>query len=89
MYPFTCCLGYQPPIFPEEEKEVGVAAAQALVKRAQAVWKKARLVLLKNVSDMKRFSDRHRRPAPVIFAILNACSDLNYHRHSPIHILPV
>ena len=31
MSPFACCLGYQPPIFPEEEKEVGVPAARALV----------------------------------------------------------
>ena len=64
MSPFACCLGYQPPIFPEEEREVGVPAAQILVKRAQAIWKKACLILLKNVSSMKRSADHHPRPAP-------------------------
>ena len=61
---FACCLGYQPPIFPEEEREVGVPAAQVLVKHVQSIWKKACLILLKNVSSMKKFADRHRRPAP-------------------------
>ena len=51
MSPFACCLGYQPPIFPEEEKDV--------VQRAHRVWKRAW-----NVKTMKKFADRHRRPAP-------------------------
>ena len=64
MSPFACCLGYQPPIFPEEENDVGVPAAQLLVRRAHRVWKRTRHILLKNVETMKRFADRHRRPAP-------------------------
>ena len=64
MSPFACCLGYQPPIFPEEEKDVGVPAAQLLVKRAHRVWKRTRHILLKNVETMRSFADRHRRPAP-------------------------
>ena len=64
MSPFACCLGYQPPIFPEEEKDVGVPAAQLLIKRAHRVWRRTRHILLKNVETMKRFADRHRRPAP-------------------------
>ena len=64
MSPFACCLGYQPPIFPEEEKDVGVPAAQALVQRAHRVWKRAHQVLLRNVETMRRFTDRHRHPAP-------------------------
>ena len=35
MSPFACCLGYQPPIFLEEEREVGVPAARALVLPAR------------------------------------------------------
>ena len=62
--PFTCCLGYQHPLFSEEEREVEVPAAQLLVKRARQVWKAARRTLLKIVSEMKRFADRRRRPAP-------------------------
>ena len=64
MSPFACCLGYQPPIFPEEEKEVGVPAARALVLRARRTWVKARRTLLHNVEEVKRFADRHHRPAP-------------------------
>ena len=64
MSPFACCLGYQPPIFPEEEKEVGVPAARALVLRARRTWIKTRRTLLHNVEEFKRFADRHRRPAP-------------------------
>ena len=64
MSPFACCLGYQPPIFPEEEKDVGVPTAQALVQRVHRVWKRVRQVLLRNVETMRRFADRHRRPAP-------------------------
>ena len=64
MSPFACCLGYQPPIFPEEEKDVAVPAAQLLIRRAHRVWKRTRHILLKNVETMKRFADRHRRPAP-------------------------
>ena len=64
MLPFACCLGYQPPIFPEEERDVGVPSAQALVKRAQGVWRKAHRTLLKSVTNMKRFADCHRCLAP-------------------------
>ena len=64
MSPFACCLGYQPPIFPEEEKHVGVPTAQLLLKRAHRVWKRTRQVLLRNVETMRRFADWHRRPAP-------------------------
>ena len=64
MSPFACCLGYQPLIFLEEEKDVGIPAAQALVQRAHRVWKRARQVLLRNVETMRKFADRHRRPAP-------------------------
>ena len=64
MSPFACCLGYQPPIFPEEEREVRVTATSLLVQCAHGVWKKACRNLLRNVSSMKRFADRHRRLAP-------------------------
>ena len=64
MLPFPCCLGYQPPIFPEEEREVRVPAARALLLRARRTWEKARRTLLRNVEEMKRYTDRHRSPAP-------------------------
>ena len=64
MSPFACCLGYQPPIFLEEEKEVRVPAARALVLWACRTWVKARRILLHNVEEVKRFADCHPRPAP-------------------------
>ena len=64
MSPFACCLGYQPLLFPEEEREVGVPAARFLVQCAHGIWRRARPTLLKTVSTMKRFADRHHRPAP-------------------------
>ncbi|KAJ8362051.1 hypothetical protein AAFF_G00400100, partial [Aldrovandia affinis] len=61
---FYCCLGYQPPLFPEEEKEVEVPSAKALISRARSTWRRTRVTLLRHVSAMKSQADRHRRPAP-------------------------
>ena len=35
MSPLECCLGYQPPLFPSQEEEVGVPSAQAFIRRCQ------------------------------------------------------
>ena len=62
--PFHCAYGYQPPLFPEVEKEVTVPSAHALVRRCRRVWAGARQILLKSAARMKKAADRHRRPAP-------------------------
>ncbi|KAJ8402791.1 hypothetical protein AAFF_G00364630 [Aldrovandia affinis] len=64
MSPFQCSLGYQPPLFPEEEREVEVPSAKVFVNRAQKTWRRARATLLRHVSAMKSQADRRRRPAP-------------------------
>ncbi len=35
---FECQYGFQPPLFSEQESEVGVPAAQYLVQRCRRVW---------------------------------------------------
>ena len=37
--PFECAFGYQPPLFPEQEEEVGVPSAQLFVWRCRQTWK--------------------------------------------------
>ena len=56
--PFECCLGYQPPLFPSQEQEVGVSSAEAFVLRCR------RTTLVRAAARMKEQADRRRRPAP-------------------------
>ena len=62
--PFQCAYGYQPPLFPESEVEVGVPSAQALIRRCKKIWSGARHVLLRSAARNKRAADRRRTPAP-------------------------
>ena len=64
MLPFECCLGYQPPLFPSQEEEVGVPSAQAFVRRCKRTWRVTRANLIKAVARMKQLTDRRRIPAP-------------------------
>uniref|UniRef100_A0A3P9HTE3 Integrase catalytic domain-containing protein n=1 Tax=Oryzias latipes TaxID=8090 RepID=A0A3P9HTE3_ORYLA len=64
MSPFECSLGYQPPLFPEQETEVAVPSIQHLYRRCRRVWREARAALLRSSATNKRLADRHRRPAP-------------------------
>ena len=61
--PFQCALGYQPPLFPNQEDEVGVPSAQHFVRRCRATWKKVCAALLRSVARYKHQADRHRVPA--------------------------
>ena len=63
--PFECALGYQPPLFPEQEKEVEVPSAQDFVRRCRRTWRKARSALLQTAARNRKEADRHRRPAPL------------------------
>ncbi|XP_061833361.1 uncharacterized protein [Nerophis lumbriciformis] len=56
-------LGYQPPLFPENESEVSVPSAHAMVRRCHRIWAAARQVLIRQRDRMKRAADRKRRPA--------------------------
>ena len=62
--PFECSLGYQPPLFPEQEEEVGVPSAQFFVRRCRRTWKRARAALLRTNARYRRQADRRRTPAP-------------------------
>ena len=44
--PFHCALGYQPPLFPDNEMEVLVPSAHAMVRCCQCIWAAARQVLI-------------------------------------------
>ena len=62
--PFQCCLGYQPPLFPSQEEEVGVPSAQAFIRRCRRTWRVTRANLVKASARMKQLADRRRIPAP-------------------------
>ena len=62
--PFQCSLGYQPPLFPDQEGDVSVPSAQAFVRRCRRTWKTARSRLLRTVSRYQRHADRRRVQAP-------------------------
>lgn len=62
--PFECCLGYQPPLFPSQEKEVGVPSAEAFIRRCRRTWLSARRALTRAGTQMKSTADKHRLPSP-------------------------
>lgn len=65
MSPFMVSLGFQPPLFPEQELDLAVPSVQAHLKRCQGVWRAARGALKRTATTNKRMADRHRRSAPV------------------------
>ncbi|KAI3360345.1 hypothetical protein L3Q82_014662, partial [Scortum barcoo] len=62
--PFHVVYGYQPPLFPANEKEVTVPSAHAMVKRCQKVWAVAQQMLLRGQARIKATADQCHRPAP-------------------------
>ena len=62
--PFHCALGYQPPLFPDNEREASVPSAYAMVQHCRRIWAAARQVLIRQGDRVKRSADRKRRPAP-------------------------
>lgn len=62
--PFQCSLGYQPPMFPSQEREINIPSLNTFLKRCERVWKRARAALSKASRRMKQQADRRRTPAP-------------------------
>ncbi|XP_073350759.1 uncharacterized protein [Pagrus major] len=62
--PFKCAYGFQPPVFPDNELEVSVPSAHAMVRRCRRIWAAARQVLIRQGDRVKKAADRKRRPAP-------------------------
>jgi len=65
MSPFQCCLGYQPPLFPQQELEVAVSSTRAHLRRCRRFWKAARTALLRATAQAQRDANRRRVRAPV------------------------
>ncbi|XP_058262293.1 GTPase IMAP family member 4-like [Hemibagrus wyckioides] len=64
MSPFECQFGYPPPMFAEQEEELGVPSAEQLVGRCRRVWQKARVALQAAVRKSTLAANRKRLMAP-------------------------
>ncbi len=62
--PFQCAYGYQPPLFPAQEREVSCPSVQAFVRRCRRAWVQARSSLLRSVSRYTASANRRRSTAP-------------------------
>uniref|UniRef100_A0A3Q2VPW7 Integrase catalytic domain-containing protein n=1 Tax=Haplochromis burtoni TaxID=8153 RepID=A0A3Q2VPW7_HAPBU len=62
--PFEASLGYQPPLFPEDELGLAVPSARHHLRRCQRVWLRARQALLRTKEQHTRHANRRRTPAP-------------------------
>ncbi|KAJ8281749.1 hypothetical protein COCON_G00042680, partial [Conger conger] len=62
--PFEISLGYQPPLFPDQEAEIAVPSLATHMKRCAKIWRDAKAALLRTADRNRRFADRHRTPAP-------------------------
>uniref|UniRef100_A0AAQ4PFE3 Integrase catalytic domain-containing protein n=1 Tax=Gasterosteus aculeatus aculeatus TaxID=481459 RepID=A0AAQ4PFE3_GASAC len=62
--PFQCVFGYLPPVFADNEPEVSVPSALAMIRRCRRIWAAARQVLIRQRDRVKKAADRKRRPAP-------------------------
>ncbi|KAK6308489.1 hypothetical protein J4Q44_G00217600, partial [Coregonus suidteri] len=64
--PFLCDLGYQPPLFPSQERELAVPSVQSHMRRCFKVWRKARVALSRASSYMQRQANRPRLPVTLL-----------------------
>ncbi len=62
--PFQCVYGFQPPLFPSQERELAVPSIQAYIRRCHRTWHRARATLLRTSAQYERHANRHRTPAP-------------------------
>ncbi len=64
MSPFECQFGFPPSLFPEQELEVQVPAANQLVQRCRQAWRKARTALMRASQRQQKQANRRRRIGP-------------------------
>lgn len=62
--PFQCSWGYQPPLFPEQEREASVLSVQAFIRLCRCTWMQARPALLSSSDRYQRSANWHRIPPP-------------------------
>jgi len=63
--PFQVSLGYQPPLFPADEREISVKSVNHHIRRSHRIWRDTIATLNRSMETTKRFADSRRRPAPV------------------------
>uniref|UniRef100_A0A8C6KJR4 Gypsy retrotransposon integrase-like protein 1 n=1 Tax=Nothobranchius furzeri TaxID=105023 RepID=A0A8C6KJR4_NOTFU len=63
--PFEVSLGYQPPLFPADEKDISVTSVHHHVRRCRRVWSVATSALNRTLEQNRKYADRRRAPAPV------------------------
>lgn len=63
--PFEASIGYQPPLFPEQEHELAVPSIQHHLQRCKNIWKRTQAALLKTTARTKAWADKHRTPSPL------------------------
>uniref|UniRef100_A0A3Q2FFW7 Integrase catalytic domain-containing protein n=1 Tax=Cyprinodon variegatus TaxID=28743 RepID=A0A3Q2FFW7_CYPVA len=64
MSPFEASMGYQPPLFPSQERELAVPSVQHHLRMCHRAWRKTRAALSRTAERNRRLADRHRHPAP-------------------------
>ena len=62
--PFQCQFGFQPPLFSEQEEDVGVPSVQGFMQRCRQTWRRTRQTLLRTAETNQAQANRRRRPAP-------------------------
>lgn len=62
--PFQCVYGFQPPLFPSQERDLAVPSVQAYIRRCHRTWHRARATLLRTSAQYERHANRRRTPAP-------------------------
>ncbi|KAK7887257.1 hypothetical protein WMY93_026878 [Mugilogobius chulae] len=65
MSPFECALGYLPPMFPLQEKDIAVPSVKDHMRRCRQIWESSRAALLRTAERNRQIADRHRAPTPV------------------------
>uniref|UniRef100_A0A3Q2NTH6 Gypsy retrotransposon integrase-like protein 1 n=1 Tax=Fundulus heteroclitus TaxID=8078 RepID=A0A3Q2NTH6_FUNHE len=60
--PFEASLGYQPPLFPSEEKQIAVPSVHHHIHRCRQFWTLTNQALLRTAEQNRRFADRRRTP---------------------------
>lgn len=65
--PFEVSLGYQPPLFEADEKDISVTSVHHHIRRCKQTWNNTVAALNRTAEQNKRFADRKRIPPPQYF----------------------
>nr|XP_049577352.1 uncharacterized protein LOC125969396 isoform X2 [Syngnathus scovelli] len=56
--PFEVTLGYQPPLFPADERELSVTSVRHHIRRCKNIWSNAVKALHRSVEQNRKYADR-------------------------------